>query len=123
MIIGIGADVVAVRRFEQWLNRAGFLERFFHPDELAYARSCGKGFCESIAARFAAKEAFGKALGIGLVGICLKDIAVISRYGDRPALALFGSALRKAEQNNVRFIHLSLSHEKEYALAMVVLEG
>ncbi|MDR2149342.1 MAG: holo-ACP synthase [Spirochaetaceae bacterium] len=123
MIIGIGTDIVAVHRFESWLKKDGFLERFFHPDELSYARSCGKGQCESIAARFAAKEAFGKALGIGLVGIQLKDIAVMRRQGEKPTLALFGSAQQKAEQNHVRSIHLSLSHEKDYALAMVVLEG
>ena len=123
MIIGIGVDIVSVRRFEPWLNKGGLLKRFFHPDELSYALSRGAGVCESVAVRFAAKEAFGKALGIGLAGMNLKDIAVLNDAVGKPFLALFGEARLKAQQSNVHLIHLSLSHEKDYAVAMVILES
>ncbi len=123
MIVGIGVDVVHVRRLERWISIPGLLERFFHPFELSTARSRGSGAAVSLAARFAAKEAFGKALGTGLRGIVLKDILVInSRFG-RPEMHLYGTALDALRIVGAERIHLSLTHERDNAIAMVVLEG
>ncbi len=69
MIVGIGLDVVHVSRLERWQQIPGLLDRYFHPEELKTALSRGSGSTLSLAARFAAKEAFGKAVGTGLCGI------------------------------------------------------
>ncbi|MDR2110293.1 MAG: holo-ACP synthase [Spirochaetaceae bacterium] len=123
MIVGIGVDVVRVCRLEHWRTIPGLLERYFHPGELAYALSRGNGAAPSLAARFAAKEALGKALGTGLAGIVLKDIMVRTLRGGRPELAVFGTARAALEKSGARKIHISLTHERDNAMAMVVLEG
>ena len=68
MIIGIGIDVVHVYRLERWAEIPGLFQRFFHPDELEIALARGETGVLSLAARFAAKEAYGKALGTGRGG-------------------------------------------------------
>ena len=122
MIVGIGVDVVHSVRMERWQNTPGILSRFFHPHELSDALSRGSGVNLSLAARFAAKEAFGKALGTGLTGIVLKDIMVKNRHNGKPEIEVFGSALSALESSGANKIHLSLTHEKDNAIAMVVLE-
>jgi holo-[acyl-carrier protein] synthase len=123
MIIGIGVDVVHIRRLERWQNIPGLPERYFHPRELAVARSRGSGSALSLAARFAAKEAFGKALGTGLAGIVLKDIVVVNRHNGSPALEVQGTALGALQKSGADRIHISLTHEGDNAIAMVVLES
>jgi holo-[acyl-carrier protein] synthase len=122
MILGIGVDVIHVRRIEHWLARPGLLERYFHPDELAAVRLKGGGAGLSLAARFAAKEAFGKALGTGLAGIVLKDIMVANHYNGRPEIRVFSSAERALQRSGANRVHLSLTHERDNAIAMIVLE-
>jgi holo-[acyl-carrier protein] synthase len=123
MIIGIGVDVIHVHRMERWRKIPGLLERFFHPEELSESLSKGNGAELSLAARFAAKEALGKALGTGLTGIVLKDIMVKNRHNGRPEIAVFGSALAALERSGAHRVHLSLTHEQDNAIAMVVLEA
>ncbi|MDR1374379.1 MAG: holo-ACP synthase [Treponema sp.] len=123
MIKGIGIDMVRIPRLDRWRNKPGLLERYFHPEELAALKAKGRGMAASLAARFAAKEAFGKALETGLAGITLKDIRVINRSGGRPDLKLDGSAGRALRQSGAGRAHLSLTHEGDYAVAVVVLEG
>jgi holo-[acyl-carrier protein] synthase len=122
MITGIGIDVVYVRRMERWHRIPGLLERYFHPQELAAALSRWKGADLSLAARFAAKEAFGKALGTGLAGIELKDIMVINQHNGRPEIQVMGSAETALEKSGANRVHVSLTHEQDNAIAMVVLE-
>ena len=74
MIIGTGIDIVQVNRFDSWVNNEKLLSRFFHPEEVKYILGQNTNQAETIAARFAAKEALGKALGTGLRGFALKDI-------------------------------------------------
>ena len=123
MITGIGVDVVHVNRMERWIKIPGLLERFFHPDELSASRSRGKGMEVSLAARFAAKEAFGKALGTGLAGIVLKEIVVKNRHNGRPEIVVSGTALAALKKSGADYIHVSLTHERDNAVAMVVLES
>ena len=123
MIGGIGIDVVHVYRMERWRKIPGLLERFFHPEELSAALSRGSGANLSLAARFAAKEAFGKALGTGLAGIALKDVMVRNRHNGQPEIHLSGTALAALRQNGASQVHISLTHERENAIAMVVLES
>ena len=122
MITGIGVDVVHAGRMERWRNTPGILERYFHPMELSDALSKGSSVVLSLAARFAAKEAFGKALGTGLAGIVLKDIMVKNHHNGKPEIEIFGSALAAFSKSGANRIHVSLTHEKENATAMVLLE-
>ena len=122
MITGIGIDVVHVRRMERWMNNRKLLERFFHPQELSAALEKGASANLSLAARFAAKEAFGKALGTGLAGIVLKDIMVKNKHNGQPEIFVSGTARKVLEQNGACNVHVSLTHERDNAIAMVVLE-
>jgi holo-[acyl-carrier protein] synthase len=122
MIKGIGVDMVRIPRLDRWRNKPGLMERYFHPEELASLETRGHRTA-SLAARFAAKEAFGKALGTGLAGIALKDIMVTNRSGGKPDLKLCGSAERALRKSGAHRIHISLTHEGDYAVAVVVLEG
>lgn len=123
MIIGIGLDVVHVDRLMHWQKIPGLLERYFHPEELAAAMAKGSPAMLSLAARFAAKEAFGKATGNGLSGITLKNILVMNHHNGKPYMQLFGNALDAFTTCGGELIHLSLTHERDNALAMVVIEG
>jgi holo-[acyl-carrier protein] synthase len=122
MIIGIGVDVIHVSRLERWKSNPGLLERYFHPQELSAALSKGRGAVLSLAARFAAKEAFGKALGTGLMGIVLKDIMVLNSHNGRPEIELMGSAEAALRKSGAAKVHISLTHERDNAVAMVILE-
>jgi holo-[acyl-carrier protein] synthase len=123
MILGIGIDVVHVYRLQRWEKIPGLLERFFHADELAAALPKGEAGILSLAARFAAKEAFGKALGIGLHGFSLKEIAVMNDELGKPQFKLYGRALEALERLGGNEVFVSLSHERDNALAVVVIEG
>jgi holo-[acyl-carrier protein] synthase len=106
----------------RWSSIPGLLQRYFHPDELEAALSRKSGADLSLAARFAAKEAFGKALGTGLSGIVLKDIMVTNRFNGKPEIKVFGTAMRALEKSGADRAHLSLTHEMDNAIALVVLE-
>ena len=121
MIVGIGTDLVENRRLERWLEHPRLLSRYFTETELADVAASAHP-AASLAARFAAKEAFGKALGIGLKGLELKTIEVRRAEGGRPDLHLAGPALAAVQARSAR-VHLSLSHEAHYAVAFVVLEA
>ena len=122
MITGIGIDIVQIPRMERWRQRPGLLERYFHPQELAAVFSRRGGTDHSLAARFAAKEAFGKALGTGFAGMVLKDIMVMSHPNGRPEMQVTGTAMDALKKNGANRVHLSLTHERDTAAAVVVLE-
>ena len=123
MIIGIGVDIVSVERMRHWWREPRLLERFFHADELENVRLRRSGAVLSLAARFAAKEAFGKALGTGMRHLVLKDIQVVNSHNGRPSIRLHGTALKALHDRKGRSVHLSLTHEKESAVAIVIIEG
>ncbi|OJF76008.1 MAG: holo-[acyl-carrier-protein] synthase [Treponema sp. CETP13] len=123
MIYGTGIDIARVSRFEKWYDKKQIVERYFHIDEVNYIYSLSReGALQSMAARFAAKEAFGKALGIGLKGFSLKNVSVERQKNGNPSLRIFGDAKIIIDNEGITKIHLSLSHEKEYAIAQVILE-
>ena len=122
MIKGIGIDIVYVHRMKKWRTIPGLLERFFHEEELSAALEKGNDADQSLAARFAAKEAFGKALGTGLRGLVLKDIMVKNKNDGQPEMLVSGTALSAMESCGAEKIHVSLTHERDDAIAMVVLE-
>lgn len=124
MIIGIGVDLVDVRRFEslifRWKER--FLRRVFTNEEIRYCNN-RKHPAQRFATRFAAKEAFIKALfPKGQEGISFKDIEIGQRE-QRPVINLYGRVRELAQDRNIRNTHLMLSHDGDYGIANVVLEG
>ena len=123
MIIGTGIDFVAVSRISHWLDDDALCRRFFHHDELKVIRSRGAEAPRSLAARFAAKEAFAKALGTGFAGLTLKDIRVENMRSGRPVLILEGTALKAMKLIGAEKAHLSLTHEENLAAAQVILEA
>ena len=124
MILGVGIDVVHPQRLRRWQAIPGLLERFYHPTELEQCRRrSGEAVLLSLAARFAAKEAFGKALGSGLAGLSLRDMAVMNNSLGKPEMRLTGSARAAFERIGGTRVFISLSHEKEAVLAMCVIEG
>ena len=122
MICGIGVDIVHISRMKKWIKNKGLLERYFNEEELLIVQKKPGGLEASLAARFAAKEAFGKALGTGFEGIILKDITVINMHNGQPDIKIKGTALKAMKRKGASIIHLSLSHERDNAIAMVVLE-
>jgi holo-[acyl-carrier protein] synthase len=123
MIAGFGIDAVFTPRFEKWAGNPKLLERFFHSDEIRACRERGSGMVRSLAVRFAAKEAFGKALGTGLAGFGLKDVVVKNSDGEAPVLELSGRALDAMREKGAAKVHVSLSHERDMAFAAVILES
>lgn len=123
MIIGIGIDSVHIPRIQHWLDTPGILKRFFHPDELSQIMNKKKCTAESLAARFAAKEAFGKALGIGLRGIRLSDMLVLNTASGKPEIHVYNTALAALQHAGGKKIHISITHEKDTASAVVIIEG
>jgi holo-[acyl-carrier protein] synthase len=124
MILGSGVDLCEVPRIEAAIARHGrrFLERIFTSLEIAYAESKANRF-ERYAARFAAKEAGMKALGTGWRGgITWQDFETSNLPSGRPSLRLHGRAAAVAAQLGVKNVALSITHTKDQALAMVILE-
>jgi holo-[acyl-carrier protein] synthase len=123
VILGVGIDVVHVERIRRWRKIEGLYDRFFHPEELASALPRGEVGILSLAARFAAKEAFGKAIGSGLRHFALRDIAVLNDSHGKPVIMLTGSAEAAFKDFGGSRIVVSLSHERDNALAVVLIEG
>lgn len=124
MIVGTGSDITRVARFEQALARHGerFAKRVLGPDELTFFARHAQP-THYLAKRFAAKEAFVKALGSGLrQGLQWRDIQVLNDNLGKPYLVLEGAARTQANALGVNAMHISLSDEADYALAFVILE-
>ena len=125
MILGTGLDLVSVGRFEKFRTRHGErgLQRIFTAGELAYCLSRASA-TSSLAVRFAAKEAFFKALGTGMGPAGgWRDVEVVRLASGRPRLMLHGRAAQVAHEVQVKTIHLSLTHTDDTAGAIVVLEA
>lgn len=123
MIAGIGIDIVDVSRIDTLMRKHGprFLERILTSEEMAFCASRHDS-ATCIAGRFAAKEAAFKALSCGRSsGITFKDIRVVTG-GESPRLILAGKARARADQLEVGRSHLSISHDRGCAVAIVILE-
>ncbi len=122
MIYGIGIDMVKIERMKGAVERWGdrFLRRVFTENEIAYSYEKKEPFL-SLAVRFAAKEAFIKAIG-SEVPVTLTDIEVVNYGGRRPFIEVRGGLRTFLKERSIRSAHLSLSHEREYGVACVVVE-
>ncbi|OHB26643.1 MAG: holo-[acyl-carrier-protein] synthase [Desulfuromonadaceae bacterium GWC2_58_13] len=123
-IAGIGVDLSQVSRFRRFLEQGneGLIDRVFTPGEKAYCLP-KRDPAPHLAARFATKEAFLKALGLGLrEGISWQDMEVVRDELGKPSLALAGRAEVICRERGIAAIHLSYSHDGDYATATVILE-
>lgn len=115
--------MIEIMRVQQAIKKNPyFLERIYTAQEIAYCKRKADPW-QSFAARFAAKEAVGKAFGTGIGILGLKNIEIINETGGQPKAVLHGAAEEQALLRNIRQVHISLSHSKEYAIATAVLEG
>jgi holo-[acyl-carrier protein] synthase len=128
MIVGIGSDLCNIERIERSLERFGdrFLERVFTATERAKAESRPFTRAGTLAKRFAAKEAFSKAVGTGFKrGVFMKDIGVVNAASGAPTLELTGGARQRldalAPAGHAIDIHLTLTDEHPWAQAFVIL--
>ena len=124
MICGTGIDIVEISRFERFVTEDNqlLLCRLFTPVEMAYCQERRRS-AQHFALRFAAKEAFLKALGTGLrEGLSWQHIEVRNDHNGKPEFMLSGTARDIFEQRGLNHAHLSLSHDGNYAVASVILE-
>ena len=127
MILGIGSDLIDIRRIEKTIARFGdrFLDRVFTPEERARSDRRAKRI-ESYAKRYAAKEACSKALGTGFRrGVYWRDLGVVNLPGGRPSLVLTGGALERLKALTppglAARIDLTLTDEPPIAQALVII--
>ena len=118
---GIGVDIVSVDRIAKSLERESFIKRIYGPAETALFISGNKIKTNSLAANFAAKEAFSKALGTGVRGFELSEVEILRDDMGKPYFYLSGRAKQIADGKNLTF-QVSLSHEKDKAIAFVTAE-
>ena len=124
-IIGIGIDLVEVKRIGELRRRHGrrFLERVFTEREME-DNGLERTRDERLATRFAAKEAIMKALGTGwALGVGFKQIEITSLETGQPVAHLSGEAQRRARELGATRIHLTMSNERQWAVAVAVLEA
>ncbi len=121
MIIGIGIDIIEIRRIERALSPR-FIERVFTPREIAYCKPSRR--IEKYAARFAAKEAARKAIGAAtpVTALSWHDVEVISSPEGAPQLVWHGRAADLIRKLKVTRTHVSMSHSVDNAIAQVMLE-
>lgn len=125
MILGCGIDIIEVQRIEAACEKFGdrFLQRIFHPSELAYCRS-HKAPGPFLAARFAGKEAISKAFGTGIGGqLSWQDMEICRKDSGEPYVVLHGKGEALLRERGGRIVHLSLSHTLKQAAAVAILES
>jgi holo-[acyl-carrier protein] synthase len=121
----VGVDLIEIARVKRALDRHGerFLQRVFTPAEIQYTR----GYAAELAARFAAKEAVSKALGVGVRllardGIKWQEVEVLGNWRGQPQITLTGRAAERAAELGLTEWAVSLSHSREHAIAFVVAQ-
>ena len=124
MLISTGIDIVEVYRIAETMTRTPrFTERVFTHAEREYCDAKGAAAAQSYAGRFAAKEAFLKALQTGWRGkITWHDIEILSDDQGVPSLNISGEAAKLVDERGVAQMHLSISHTAEHAVAHVMFE-
>jgi holo-[acyl-carrier protein] synthase len=118
MVPSVGVDIIEIERVgaavRRWQDK--FLRRVFTDAELHYCR----GRIPELAARFAGKEAITKALGTGIMGLAWQEMEILPDALGKPHVVLHGRAQQRAAAIGLRHFAISLSHSRDYAVAMVV---
>jgi holo-[acyl-carrier protein] synthase len=124
MITGVGTDIIEVERIAEKIGKEqGFRELVFSPAEIVYCESKTNKY-QHYAARFAAKEAFFKALGTGwMEGTAFNEIEITNDEKGKPLLTLNGATAATLQQKGIGSISVSLSHIKAMAIAVVIIES
>lgn len=121
MILGIGIDIIEIKRIEKAIDRtANFLKGIFTENEIKYFESRNNKV-ETIAGYFASKEALSKALGTGVRGFSLKEIEIIKDELNKPSINISDNMKNKFNLNNANIL-LSISHSNDNAIAYVIIE-
>ena len=123
MITGVGTDLIEVERVAGKISKQeGFRELVFTPTEIAYCETKANKF-QHYAARFAAKEAFLKAIGTGwITGIAFNEIEITNDEDGKPSIKLLGTTLKFLETRSIDKIWVSLSHLSNISSAVVIIE-
>ena len=124
MIFGIGTDIIEVTRIERKLTQTkGLKEKIFTPNEIAYCESKARSV-QHFAARFSAKEAFLKAMGTGWRGgLSFDEIEIVNNEAGKPGIVVRGKVKAFCAARGITGMHVSLSHLKDLAQAVVILEA
>jgi holo-[acyl-carrier protein] synthase len=123
-LIGVGTDIIEIERVKRASERSSgrLLEKIFTSGERSFCDARGDRF-SCYAARFAAKEAVLKAMGTGMAGCSLADVEVARKHGDRPEIILHGAAAEIAKKKGITAVLISISHNRDQAVAFAVAEG
>ena len=116
--MGTGIDILKISRVKKLVENEKFLSKIFSQKEIEYFKTRNFNI-STVAGNFCAKEAFSKAIGTGILGFSHKDIEILHKESGAPYIKLYNSAQEIFGNGN---IHLSLSHSREYATAVVVIE-
>jgi len=129
MLIGMGIDICIIKRIETTLNKFGdrFKKRCFTNNEITKCEN-RYSFASCYAKRFAAKEAFSKAIGTGMRGgVNWKNIEICNKQSGQPTIIVYGSAKKTLDglipKNMIPKIFVTLTDEKELAQALVIIEA
>lgn len=125
MLYGIGIDIIEVKRIEKQVGNeaSAFIKKIFTSQEIDYCESKIKNKAQNYAVRFAAKEAFFKALGTGWRdGLSWQDVEITNDELGKPNILVTGKSQTIIQEKNIKHIHVSLSHIKEIAIAVVIME-
>ncbi|WP_312642285.1 holo-ACP synthase [Hydrogenoanaerobacterium sp.] len=121
MMIQTGIDLIEVARIAKSMQRERFMQHVFSPEEQVMFEKRGNS-PQTVAANFAAKEAFAKALGTGVRGFALNEISLLRDELGKPYFQLSGNALEIVQENRYT-LSVSVTHTKDYASAVVVCYG
>lgn len=123
MIVGIGTDLVEIARVKKACEKQAFLSRIYTGEERRQAERAGGFQISRLAGDFAVKEAVAKAFGTGFRRFMPVDIEVLRDTLGKPYVVLYREADKLSQEMGIERIHVSITNEKEYALAYVVAEG
>lgn len=125
MILGIGTDITEVARVKASLEKFGeaFLKRILHPSEIAYCQNY-QDPTQYVAGRFAAKEAISKAFGTGIgAQLGWHDMEICRKDSGEPFVVLRGGGEKLFAARHAKHLHITLSHTRNYATSVAILEG
>lgn len=120
--VKIGTDICQINRVKSAYKRFGkrFLERILTKNEIKYVTSKKRNLINRLAGRFAAKEATSKVLGTGLRGVYFKEIEILRELSGAPKIILHKRAKQKAKKLGLQNFEASISHEQDFAIAIVI---
>lgn len=121
-IVKIGTDICQIDRVKSMYKRFGkrFLSRILTKSEIKYITADKKNLIPWLAGRFAAKEATSKVLGTGLKGVYFKEIEILREPSGAPKIVLYKRAKQKAKEKKLTNFDISISHESDFAIAVVI---